>query len=133
MAGSDLSRRHGSALLGLLCFPVPSGLTRHRDPAGTLVSGAGPQGVCPLVVAGEAAAIPAGAVLLNGPAGLPHAVVAWVSVVVGVHFGCSQPSVAADHDAVVESLRPPIGKRGDYQPVVSAQFLKKRLDAITIG
>ncbi len=24
--------------------------------------------------------------MLNGPAGLPHAVVAWVSVVVGVHF-----------------------------------------------
>ena len=39
-----------------------------------------------LVVAGEAAAIPAGAALLNGPAGLPDAVVAWVSVVVGVHF-----------------------------------------------
>ena len=39
-----------------------------------------------LVVAGEAVAIPAGAALLNGPAGLPHAVVAWVSVVVGVHF-----------------------------------------------
>jgi isopenicillin N synthase-like dioxygenase len=39
----------------------------------------------------------------------------------------------ADHDAVIESLRPPIGKRSDYQPVVSAQFLKKRLDAITIG
>lgn len=39
-----------------------------------------------LVVAGELAAIPAGAALLNGPAGLPDAVVAWVSVVVGVHF-----------------------------------------------
>ena len=39
-----------------------------------------------LVVAGEVAAIPVGAALLNGPAGLPHAVVAWVSVVVGVHF-----------------------------------------------
>jgi hypothetical protein len=39
-----------------------------------------------LVVAGEIAAIPAGAALLNGPAGLPHAVVGWVSVVVGVHF-----------------------------------------------
>lgn len=39
-----------------------------------------------LVVAGEAAAIVAGAVLLNGPAGLPRAAVAWVSVVVGVHF-----------------------------------------------
>ena len=39
-----------------------------------------------LVVAGEAVAIVAGALLLNGPAGLPRAVVAWVSVVVGVHF-----------------------------------------------
>jgi hypothetical protein len=39
----------------------------------------------------------------------------------------------ADHDAVIESLRPPIGQRGDYAPVVSAQFLKERLDAITIG
>ena len=39
-----------------------------------------------LVVAGEVAAIVAGAVLLNGPARLPHAVVAWVSVVVGAHF-----------------------------------------------
>lgn len=39
-----------------------------------------------LVVAAEVAAIPAGAALLNGPAGLPRAVVAWVSVVVGVHF-----------------------------------------------
>ena len=39
----------------------------------------------------------------------------------------------ADHDAVIESLRPPIGKRGDYPPVVSAQFLKKLLDAITVG
>jgi isopenicillin N synthase-like dioxygenase len=39
----------------------------------------------------------------------------------------------ADHDAVIESLRPPIGKPNDYEPVVSAQFLKTRLDAITIG
>ncbi len=39
----------------------------------------------------------------------------------------------ADHDAVIESLRPPIGKRGDYAPVVSAQFLNKLLDAITVG
>jgi len=38
-----------------------------------------------LVVAGEVAAIPAGAAVL-GPAGLGHAVVAWVSVVVGAHF-----------------------------------------------
>ena len=39
-----------------------------------------------LVVAGEVAAIFAGSVVLRGPAGLPNAVVAWVSVVVGVHF-----------------------------------------------
>jgi isopenicillin N synthase-like dioxygenase len=39
----------------------------------------------------------------------------------------------ADHDAVIESLQPPIGQPNDYAPVVSAQFLKKRLDAITIG
>jgi len=39
----------------------------------------------------------------------------------------------ADHDAVIESLRPPIGRRGDYEPVISAQFLKVRLDAITVG
>ncbi len=39
----------------------------------------------------------------------------------------------ADHDAVIESLKPPIGKPNDHQPVVSAEFLKERLDAITIG
>ena len=39
----------------------------------------------------------------------------------------------ANHDAVVEALRPPIGKPNDYEPVVSAAFLKERLDAITIG
>ena len=39
-----------------------------------------------IIVAGEAAAIWAGAAVLAGPARLPHAVVAWVSVVVGAHF-----------------------------------------------
>src|SRR5262252_7671332 len=39
----------------------------------------------------------------------------------------------ADHDAVIESLQPPIGKPNDYAPVVSARFLKKLLDAITVG
>jgi hypothetical protein len=39
----------------------------------------------------------------------------------------------ADHDAVIESLRPPIGRRDDFAPVVSAQFLKERYDAIAIG
>ena len=39
----------------------------------------------------------------------------------------------ADHDAVIESLRPPIGRPNDFAPVVSAQFLEERLDAITIA
>jgi isopenicillin N synthase-like dioxygenase len=39
----------------------------------------------------------------------------------------------ANHDAVVEALRPPIGKANDYPPVVSAAFLRERLDAITMG
>ena len=39
----------------------------------------------------------------------------------------------ADHDAVVTSLQPPIGRPNDYKPVVAAQFLKKLLDAITVG
>jgi hypothetical protein len=34
---------------------------------------------------------------------------------------------------VIESLRPPIGRRDDFAPVVSAQFLKERYDAIAIG
>ena len=39
----------------------------------------------------------------------------------------------ADHDAVIESLQPPIGKPNTYAPVVSGQFIKERLDAITVG
>jgi isopenicillin N synthase-like dioxygenase len=39
----------------------------------------------------------------------------------------------ADWDAMVESLQPPIGKANDYLPVVSADFLRERLDAITVG
>ena len=39
----------------------------------------------------------------------------------------------ADHDAVIESLQPPIGMPNTYAPVVSGQFIKKRLDAITVG
>ncbi len=37
----------------------------------------------------------------------------------------------ADHDAVIESLKPPVGRPNDYAPVVSAEFIRKRLDAIT--
>jgi isopenicillin N synthase-like dioxygenase len=39
----------------------------------------------------------------------------------------------ADHDAVIESLQPPLGKPNTYAPVVSAAFIRKRLDAITVG
>jgi isopenicillin N synthase-like dioxygenase len=38
-----------------------------------------------------------------------------------------------NRDTVVEALRPPIGKPNDYPPVVAADFLRERLDAITIG
>lgn len=39
----------------------------------------------------------------------------------------------ADRDAVIEALRPPIGKPNDYRPVVASEFLRERLDAITVG
>jgi isopenicillin N synthase-like dioxygenase len=39
----------------------------------------------------------------------------------------------ADHDAVVEALQPPVGRPNSHAPVVLADFLKERLDAITIG
>jgi isopenicillin N synthase-like dioxygenase len=39
----------------------------------------------------------------------------------------------ADHDTVVQALQPPIGKANDYPPVVAADFLRERLDAITVG
>ena len=39
----------------------------------------------------------------------------------------------ANRDTVVEALQPPLGKPNDYAPVVSADFLRERLDAITIG
>jgi isopenicillin N synthase-like dioxygenase len=38
----------------------------------------------------------------------------------------------ADHDTVVHALRPPLGRPNEHQPVVSAEFIKKRLDAITM-
>jgi isopenicillin N synthase-like dioxygenase len=39
----------------------------------------------------------------------------------------------ADRDTVVEALRPPIGRAHDYLPVISADFLRERLDAITLA
>ena len=39
----------------------------------------------------------------------------------------------ADWDAEVVSLQPPIGKTNDYEPVLASDFLKRLLDAITVG
>jgi isopenicillin N synthase-like dioxygenase len=39
----------------------------------------------------------------------------------------------ANWDALVESLQPPVGKANDYPPVTSADFIKRLLDAITVG
>lgn len=66
-----------AALLALPAGPPPPAGPRVRSGFGTGYW---------LVVAGEVAAIPAGAALISGPGGLQHAAVAWVSVVVGVHF-----------------------------------------------
>jgi isopenicillin N synthase-like dioxygenase len=38
-----------------------------------------------------------------------------------------------DHDALVTPLAPPLGKQAGLDPVVSAPFLKERLDAISVG
>jgi isopenicillin N synthase-like dioxygenase len=38
-----------------------------------------------------------------------------------------------DHDTVVNSLQPPIGRPNSYEPVQSAAFLRERLDAITMA
>lgn len=37
-----------------------------------------------------------------------------------------------DHDALVTPLPPPIGRHADLEPVVTAPFLRERLDAITV-
>ena len=39
----------------------------------------------------------------------------------------------ANHDALVTPLAPPIGKVAGLEPVTSADFIKERLDAITVG
>ncbi len=39
----------------------------------------------------------------------------------------------ANWDAVVESVPPPVGKPNDYPPVIASEFLKRLLDAITVG
>ena len=39
----------------------------------------------------------------------------------------------ANHDALVTPLAPPVGKVAGLEPVTSSDFIKERLDAITIG
>ncbi|WP_060999120.1 isopenicillin N synthase family dioxygenase [Mycolicibacterium mucogenicum] len=39
----------------------------------------------------------------------------------------------ANHDALITPLQPPIGAVSGLAPVVSADFIKERLDAITVG
>ncbi len=39
----------------------------------------------------------------------------------------------ADRDTVVEALRPPVGRPNTYPPVVASDFLRERLDAISVG
>ncbi|TFV59676.1 isopenicillin N synthase family oxygenase [Mycobacterium sp. PS03-16] len=39
----------------------------------------------------------------------------------------------ANHDAVVTPLAPPVGKVADLDPVTSSDFIKERLDAITVS
>jgi isopenicillin N synthase-like dioxygenase len=39
----------------------------------------------------------------------------------------------ANHDTVVRPLAPPIGRRDDHPPVLAREFLRERLDAITLS
>ena len=82
-AAAALRIAGGVAFAGLVAL-----LAARRDP-GAPARGAARGGFGPryrLVVAAEVAAIAAGSALLNGPLDQPRAVVAWISVVVGVHF-----------------------------------------------
>jgi isopenicillin N synthase-like dioxygenase len=38
-----------------------------------------------------------------------------------------------DHDAVVAPLAPPVGRQAGLDPVVTAPFIRERLDAISVG
>ena len=38
-----------------------------------------------------------------------------------------------NHDAVVTPLEPPVGKVAGRPPVVGGEFIRERLDAITVG
>lgn len=78
-AAAALRIAGGVAFAGLVAL-----LAARRDPGDPARGGFGPWYW--LVVAAEVAAIAAGIALLNGPLDRPRAMVAWVSVVVGVHF-----------------------------------------------
>ena len=39
----------------------------------------------------------------------------------------------ADWDTVVHALQPPVGKPNRYTPVLASEFLRRLLDAITVG
>ena len=39
----------------------------------------------------------------------------------------------ANHDALITPLQPPIGRVAGLPPVTSADFIKERLDAITVA
>ena len=39
----------------------------------------------------------------------------------------------ANHDALVTPLAPPVGKVDGLNPVTTSDFIKERLDAITVG
>ncbi|MBX7456424.1 isopenicillin N synthase family oxygenase [Mycolicibacterium sp. 3033] len=39
----------------------------------------------------------------------------------------------ANHDAVVSPLAPPVGREAGLRPVTTSDFIKERLDAITVG
>jgi hypothetical protein len=39
----------------------------------------------------------------------------------------------ADWDAMISWLQPPLGKANSYEPVMASAFLRRLLDAITVG
>ena len=39
----------------------------------------------------------------------------------------------ANWDTMVQALQPPIGKPNSYPPVMASEFLRRLLDAITVG
>ncbi|WP_141778836.1 hypothetical protein [Nocardioides albertanoniae] len=82
--------RWAVCLLAAFVFVAVAFLAVRRVRGGPAVRGAGPGSVFGksywLVVAIEVVALIGGARLLSGPLEMPEAGVAWVSVVVGVHF-----------------------------------------------